>query len=362
MSSDTEERFSFLKGKKVLLTGGTGFVGRHLLPLLLGAGAEVTCLVRASSATRGLPAGVKIREADFAAGTGLYEALAGQDMVIHLAALLFGFSQQDYLRANAAMARQFAKALRRLREEGRLHDEFRFTLVSSQAATGPWRDPPGAPDDVMPSPVSAYGWSKLLTEEILGRKLGSQMVTLRPPIIYGSGDRGLLPMFRAAKTGLAFCPGWHREFRVSAVHADDLARAVLYLCRPEAHGVYHVSDGSVYTMEEFYRAMGEAVTLALGRPRWRRPLILQVPLPVITLSAAVSSVTAGAVNAVLKRFTGHGLARAPQWNLDKCREARQEGWICDGSRLTRELGFIPEKDLAAGMKEAAEGYRRDGWL
>ena len=128
MSSDTEERFSFINGKKVLLTGGTGFVGRHLLPLLLEAGAEVSCLVRASSATQNLPPGVKIREADFAAGTGLYEALTGQDIVIHLAALLFGFSQQDYLRANAVMARQFAKALRRLREDGRLNPGFRFTL------------------------------------------------------------------------------------------------------------------------------------------------------------------------------------------------------------------------------------------
>ena len=74
--------------------------------------------------------------------------------------------------------------------------DFRFVLVSSLAATGPSDTAPGVDDATPPAPVSAYGWSKMLTEQVLGRALGQSLVTLRPPIIYGSGDKGLLPVFQ----------------------------------------------------------------------------------------------------------------------------------------------------------------------
>lgn len=90
MTRPSDERFSHLSGKKVLVTGGTGFVGRHLLPRLLAAGAHVTCLTRAASRTGHLPADVAVARADLHTGEGLAEALAGQDVVIHMAALLFG--------------------------------------------------------------------------------------------------------------------------------------------------------------------------------------------------------------------------------------------------------------------------------
>ena len=54
--------------------------------------------------------------------------------------------------------------------------------------------------------------------------------------------------------------------------------------------------------------------------------------------------------------------RAPNWNLDKYREARQSGWSCDASRLREELGYAPALTLDQGMQEAVEGYRREGLL
>ena len=90
MSAPSEQGFSHLSGKKVLVTGGTGFVGRHLLPRLLESGARVTCLTRAASRTEHLPGDVAVARADLGTGHGLAAALAGQDVVIHMAALLFG--------------------------------------------------------------------------------------------------------------------------------------------------------------------------------------------------------------------------------------------------------------------------------
>ena len=351
-----------LAGKKVLLTGGTGFVGRHLLPQLLAAGAEVTCLTRAASRTGHLPQGVATAQANLTTGEGLEQALQGKDVVIHMAALLFGLGWQDYLRANALAARSMASALACLAAAGRLGDGFRFVLVSSLAATGPSGIAPGVDDATPPAPVSAYGWSKMLTEQILGRALGQNLVTLRPPIIYGSGDKGLLPVFKGVKqAAIAVSPGAGREFYVSAVHATDMAQAVLCVCKPEARGVYHLSDGEVYTMSGFCEGMGAAMDNVLGRAP-RKVRMVRMPLPVMACTAGLSTAFAVAADAVANRLLGHGLRRAPAWNLDKYREARQAGWLCDNSRIRAELGFAPSVNLEAGMTEAIEGYRREGWL
>lgn len=359
-----------LAGVRVLLTGGTGFVGRHLLPQLLEAGAQVTCLTRSSSHTAHLPQGVAVAQADLASGRGLIEALEGQDMVIHMAALLFGLGWQDYLRANARAARSLADAVAltdraaRTAPNGASGGIRRFVLVSSLTATGPCGTAPGVEDDAPPAPVSAYGWSKMLTEQILGRALGDRLVTLRPPIIYGSGDKGLLPVFKGVMSGLAVSPGAGREFPVSAIHARDMGQAVICACRPEATGVYHLSDGHEHTMSDFCRVMGVAVDAALGRET-RRVRIIRMPLPVMALTAGLSSALGIAADALLARLParfGGRLRRAPNWNMDKYREARQAGWLCNGSRIRRELGFTPCMSLEAGMKEAVEGYRREGWL
>ena len=108
-------------------------------------------------------------------------------------------------------------------------------------------------------------------------------------------------------------------------------------------------------MSGFCRVMGKA----LGRDRLR---VLRPPLPLMAVTAGLSS-CGGLLRARLARaFTGRAPARAPNWNLDKYREARQAGWLCDASRIRRELGYEPRVSLAEGMAEAVEGYRREGWL
>ena len=269
----------WLDGKKIVVTGGTGFVGRHLLPQLVAAGARVTCITRATSRRDHLPAGVEVVRADLRSGAGLEEALRGQDICIHMAALLFGLGWQDYLRANSEAARALATAWQRLDAQGQAPQ--RMVLVSSLAASGPCDTPAGKGDDAPGAPVSAYGWSKLMVEQILGRALGERMVTLRPPIIYGSGDRGLLPVFQGLRYGVAVTPGMFRRFPVSAVHGRDVGRAIICCCRPEAHGVYHVNDGGCYAMADFYRAMARAMG--------KKACILRLPLCFLGLTALLST-------------------------------------------------------------------------
>lgn len=325
---------SGLEGKKICLTGATGFLGSHLLPILAESGAEITCIARKSSNIKNIPH--RIVHADLASGEGLKEALQGQDILVHMAALIFGHGYQDYLACNAAAARQIALASANME---------RVVHISSLAAAGPCARASGVSETDLPRPVSAYGWSKLLAESILENYLGERLVVLRPPIIYGSGDRGLLPVFRGVSRGVAAVPG--RSFPVSVIHADDAARAILCCADERSRGIYHVSDGAPLEMADFYRAMGQA----LGRDRLA---IFNVPLPIMGASAAISGL-AGQIGKIF------GM-RPPNWNPDKYREARAGGWLADGSRIVKETGFRPQIPLAEGMREAVGGYRAQGLL
>ena len=330
--------FSYLRGMRVCVTGATGFVGRHLVPRLVEAGAEVSCIVRASSDTRGLPQEARIIQADLCSGSGLAGALEGQDALVHMAALLFGTGWQDYLQSNTRAAETLARAA------AEVSSLRRVVLVSSLSATGPSDRSPGVRDNADCAPVSAYGWSKYVSEQIFSRRLGDRLVTLRPPIIYGSGDRGLLPCFRAAQQGLLVTPGCFRPFPVSAVHVHDMAQAVMCALSEKARGVYHINDGHEYTMRDFDRAMARAVG--------KKGIVLGLPLWFMCVTAFFSTLWAKL----------RPNRRAPSWNMDKFREARCAGWLCDSSRITEELGYKPAVSLHDGMAEAVSGYRSQGML
>ncbi len=343
----------YLQNKKILVTGGTGFVGQYLLKALESAvnehGAKITCLVRKSSNLALLPNFVQVKEANFKTGEGFAEALSGQDMVIHLAAMLSGVFWQDYF-CNVQAATLLGKAIA-------AQDVQRVVLVSSVAATGPiapFHDKfsvKGVKDDDEARPISAYGWSKYFAEVMLSQHCADKLVVLRPPIIYGSGDKGLLPYFKAAARGIIISPGLFREFPISLIHAGDMASAILCALKPQAQGVYHCNDGEnsynpTYTM----RGLGKEMAHVMGK----KAICLNMPLCALGVSAAFST----AYGAILQHFN----KRLPSWTFDKYRESRACGWMCDGQRLQNELGFEPKMDLHTGLQETYSGYRREGIL
>ncbi len=343
----------YLKNKKIVLTGGTGFVGQYLLKALEEVvtehGAEVTCIVRKSSNVKALPSFVNIKEVNFISGKGLDDALSGQDVVIHLAAMLSGVFWQDYL-CNVTAADLLGKAIAK-------HNIERVLLVSSIAATGPiapYRDihfAKGVTDSDTARPVSAYGWSKYLAEEMLSKHCGDKLVILRPPMIYGSGDKGLLPFFKAVSKGVIVSPGLCRDFPISVIHVSDMAQAILCGLKPEARGVYHCNDGEnsynpMYTMGGF----GKAMAKVMGKKAY----CVKLPLCVLGVSAAIST----AYGAIMKRFN----KPMPSLTFDKYRESRAVGWMCNSQRLQDELGFVPSMSLHVGLQETYTGYKRDKFL
>ena len=114
-------------------------------------------------------------------------------------------------------------------------------------------------------------------------------------------------------------------------------------------------------MASFCKAMGNAVAHVLGRDA-QTVRVLHIPLPIMAVTAVLSTAYGLAADILCRRLSGHGLRRAPGWNVDKYREARQEGWLSEGSRICHELGFMPYVTLEDGLLEAAQGYVREGLL
>jgi nucleoside-diphosphate-sugar epimerase len=218
----------------------------------------------------------------------------------------------------------------------------RLVLVSSMAAAGPSpRDRPLRGDEP-PAPVTAYGRSKLAGEELV-RRSAIPWTIVRPPMVYGPRDREVLKVFQLARRGVAPVFGDGTQ-ELSAVHAADLASALVAVgATPAATGrIYYACHAEIFTSGAFARAVGAA----LGRP------VRTLPIPP-ALGRAVLTVTGAAARAA---------GRATILNADKANEFFQPAWTGDPSPLARDAGWTAELDLARGLADTAEWYRRHGWL
>ena len=223
---------------KVLLTGGSGFVGGQLAKLLVARGHEVIALVRRSSKVDALKAlGVRLAVADLHTGDGVDEAVRGVEVVQHVAGVTKARTRRSTSRERRT-TRTLASELARQKRPPRV------VLCSSLAAAGPARIDHPRTEDEPPAPVSMYGRSKLAAEEAARRvRRPVPTVIVRPPFVYGPGDlTNLPPLIAMGKTGVYLKAGLgpkHFSFvagpapvRVLAVQLRRVHRGQAPTCGP----------------------------------------------------------------------------------------------------------------------------------
>jgi len=378
---------------KTLVTGASGFIGTHLCRALVDRGDTVTCLVRSSSKVEPLQAlGARLYVGDVTEPDSVSGAVAGQDMVYHLAGRTRASTLRQFCAVNASGARAVARAC-----------AARSTPpvvvgVSSLAVAGP--SDPGRPhtESAAPAPVSYYGRSKAAGERALAAIARQVPVTIvRPPIVFGGGDRAGFPLFASiARFRFQATPTCSKP-RFSMVHVADLVALLLAAgergqrlqgghngvsctevpnvqdasnptpapaastalatqrspwgqhshTAPEPQkrgiGIYYVSGGPALTLGEF----SCMIAGALGR---RRVLLIPVPSPITWSVAALMEAFA--------RISG----RPANLNLDKAREATAGNWACSAEKAARELGFQPAAPLEARVRQTVAWYREAHWI
>jgi dihydroflavonol-4-reductase len=322
----------------VFVTGGTGFVGAHLVTALRGRGDAVTCMVRrpALAAELGWKSDITLVRGDLNDEAALREGCAGADVVYHVAGKIAARDAADFMATNRDGT---ANVLEAAGEAG----VKRFVLVSSLAAAGPTTLDHPIDETRPPAPVTDYGRSKLAAE-VLVRAMPFPWAIVRPPVVYGEWDRGTVKIFQLAKRGVVPVFGDGSQ-ELSVIHAEDLARSLIAAATSPAaaNRVYFAAHSATTTS----RDLVQAAARAMGRGPVR---IVPVPAPVARGVLWAAGTLA------------HIAGRATLLSADKGNEYLAPAWTCRSDTLTRDTGWRAEIGLDAGLRRAADWYREVGWI
>ncbi|NIJ09501.1 uncharacterized protein YbjT (DUF2867 family) [Sphingomonas vulcanisoli] len=299
---------------KLAVTGGTGFVGGHLLDLAIARGHTLRALTRRPQPARD---GIVWIEGALDRPESLAWLCEGTDAVIHIAGVING-DREAFHSGNVNGTENMVAAAEPAGVK-------RFVHVSSLAAREPQ--------------LSVYGWSKCQSEAPVRGFLGNWTI-IRPPAIYGPGDREILGIFRAARFGvLPLPPAGH----LSLLHVDDLCRLLLdCIYAPESHGKSYEPDDGVPGGWE-YRAFARAIGEAIGR----RVLPLPLPKALLGVGAGIDRLLRG---------------QKAQLTPDRVAYFCHPDWTAHAERQPPASLWQAQIDSRTGLTQTAAWYRAQGWL
>ncbi len=320
----------------VLITGGTGFIGSHVVDALLAAGYNVCVVARKTSRRDFIPESVPVLCCSLFEPSQISTQLKAADYFIHIAGLTSARRKNDFYAVNAESVRIWLEAL-----EKNAPNLKKFVLLSSQAAARPSSIP--IDEDVESEPLTDYGKSKLLGEKYAKQFMDRIPVTIiRAPATYGPRDRDIFFYFKLASIGiLPMIGNMDRVF--SAIYVEDLASAiVLAMEHPNAAGeTFFATDGVTHTWREFALEVGKTVP--------GRKIRLHLPAEAMYIAAALNVMTSCI------------FGKAPLLSFQKVRELIAS-WACNGTKITRYIGFHPKYDIITGIRKTAEWYIKNGWI
>lgn len=330
-----------MKDKQVaVVTGGTGFVGSHLVDLLLDKGFEVRCITRRSSDLRWLKGkDVKIFDCGLYNKEALKEVIKDSDYLFHVAGVVKSKTREGYFKGNVETTRTLIEATL---ESGTSLK--RFLVVSSQTVTGPSLDGNPVNEETECKPITTYGKSKLEEEKlVLSYKDKLPITICRAPAVYGERDTEIFIYFKTFSKGLTTTIGFN-EKKLSLIHVLDLVNG-FYLAATK-----DIAIGKIYfiSSEEFYTwpQINEITSKIIGR----KPIVIKVPHFMVYTIAAVA------------QFAAMFSSKPATLNIEKAKDITQQYWICDTSKAVKELSYHQSISIEEGINRTIDWYKKMKWI
>lgn len=313
--------------QRIAVTGATGFVGRATLARMAALGLRPRLLLRRPDPALEALASEVVR-GDLRDPEALEKLVAEVDTVLHIGGLVAAARASDFRAVNAEGTARLAMAAQAAGVE-------RFLLVSSLAARHP--------------ELSPYAASKRAAERALVETApGLSHCILRPPGVYGPGDRATLPIFQQLAAGMVIVPG-RRDARFSLIYVEDLARAIVALLQQPQAPAW---DGEPLALDDGrLGGYGWHELAAMAEEQLGRPIRL------LRLSSALlAPVTM--TGALWGRLTGRPVMLSP----GKLRELAWPDWVSQAQPERLPAEGRPEVDFIRGFTSTLEWYEKQGWL
>lgn len=323
-----------------VVTGANGFVGSHLVDLLLSKNYQVRCLVRKSSNLRWLEGkNVEIFDTGLFDKDGIRKAFDKAEYIYHVAGVVKSKTKEGYFRGNVDTTRNLLEVA--LENSDTIK---RFLVVSSQTVTGPSTKEKPVDENTECKPITTYGKSKLEEEKLVLSYIDKLPVTIcRAPAVYGERDTEIFIYFNTFNKGLTTTIGFNRK-ELSLIHAVDLVEGFLLAAtNQKAIGeIYFIGSEKYYTWEEINRITSKVLN--------KKPIIIKVPHFLVFTIAAVA------------QFLALFSSKPATLNIEKAKDITQQFWTCDTSKAIRDLGYKQKISIEDGIKRTCEWYKQMKWF
>lgn len=323
---------------KAFVTGGTGFIGSHLVDHLIKSDSysEVRCLVRNKEKWLSGKDYIKIK-GDLHDFPALNRGIDDADVIFHLAAVVKAPGKKEFFHTNVDATENIIRI-------GQKKGGKNFVILSSLAAAGPSFGKPLTEDKPL-MPVSTYGQSKKKMEEMIHEIAGNNdsVKIIRPPAVYGPREDQIYTYFKACSRGISPVVGDGTHPRLSMVYIDDLIQGILLAADFTKEGVhsFFMSGPEDYNWQQ----IRTATTKVLGKKA----------IPIRLKPSWVKKI-AGIVEQTASLF-----GKYPVLNREKATEMILE-WTCSHKKAEELLKYHPQFSLNEGIARTIHWYKLHNWL
>jgi dihydroflavonol-4-reductase len=325
---------------KAFITGATGFVGSHLVDLLLEKNYEVYCLIRKTSNLRWLKdKNVHYVEGDLFSNDVLSAVIKEMDYIFHIAGVVKSKDKAGFEKGNYLATKNLLELT--LKNNPNIK---KFIHISSGAVCGPNPDDKPMSETYEPKPRTTYGITKRMAEEeVIKYKDKFPVVIVRPPAVFGPRDTEILVYFKTFSNGLNSVIGFKEKY-LSLIYVVDLVNGIVLAAEKNTVSgcIYFICSDKEYNWND----IGNITSKLLGK----KAIKVRVPHWIVY--------TVGAIAQFFSIFS----SKAATLNIEKCFDITRKKWVFSNEKAKKELGFKEQYTLEESFGKTIDWYKEMKWI